>query len=209
MGLGDRAAALGREILNPAVRPGYNCAMAGVVAKAALIIIALAAATSADAQSRRKREPRETERAPAAAPIDKRDSVVAAPGPFSGKPYWLALAQCGGVYFKLNLLYTDVAVRARAVKPDPKTNAEYTKKLTEAIKIGTVYFDATERFLMNDRGLERADAVLTYDAQSRAAGDRLKTIDAALAATNACPVLYQACQEAYPKSCSETLAPAS
>jgi hypothetical protein len=183
--------------------------MPGIIAKVALVTIALVAATSADAQTRRKREPRETERPPAAAPIDKRDSVVAAPGPSIGRPYWLALAQCGGAYFKLNLLYTDVAVRARAVKPDPKANAEYTKKLNEAIKTGTVYFDATERFLMNDRGIERADAVLTYDAQSRAAGDRLKTIDAALAAAKACPVLYQACQEAYPKACSETLAPTS
>ena len=183
--------------------------MPGIIAKAALITIALIAATSADAQSRRRHEPRETERPTPAAPIDKRDSVVAAPGAFAGKPYWLALAQCGGIYFKLNLLYTDVAVRARSVKPDPKASAEYTKKLSEAIKTGTVYFDATERFLMTDRGLERTDAVLTYDAQSRAAGDRLKTIDAALAAAKACPVLYQACQQAYPKACSETLAPTS
>ena len=32
---------------------------------------------------------------------------------------------------------------------------------------------------MTDRGLDRVDAVLTYDEQSRAAGDRFKTIDAA------------------------------
>ena len=30
---------------------------------------------------------------------------------------------------------------------------------------------------MTDRGVERADAVLTYDGQSRAAGERLKTIE--------------------------------
>ena len=60
--------------------------------------------------------------------IDKRDSLVAAPGPFNGRPYWLALAQCGGIYFKLNTLYTDAAVRARVVKPDPKANAELTPK---------------------------------------------------------------------------------
>jgi hypothetical protein len=51
--------------------------------------------------------------------------------------------------------------------------------------------------------------VLIYDPQSRAAGDRLKTVDAALAATQACPALYEACQAAYPKACSERLPPAS
>ena len=121
----------------------------------------------------------------------------------------MALAQCGGIYFKLNTLYTDVAVRARVIKPDPSANAEYTKKLNEAMRIATTYFNAAERFLTTDRGVERADAVLTYDAQSRAAGDRVPTIDAALAAAKACPALYRACQEAYPKACSETLAPMS
>ena len=60
---------------------------------------------------------------------------------------------------------------------------------------------------MTDRGIERADAVLTYDAQSRAAGERLKTVEAALAAAKACPALYQACQQAYPKACSAPLTP--
>ena len=40
---------------------------------------------------------------------------------------------------------------------------------------------------MTDRGLERADAVLTYDGQSRAAGERVKTIEAALAAAKVLP----------------------
>ena len=44
---------------------------------------------------------------------------------------------------------------------------------------------------MTDRGVERVDAVLIYDPQSRAAGDRMKTVDAALAATLACPALYR------------------
>ena len=61
---------------------------------------------------------------------------------------------------------------------------------------------------MTERGLERSEAVLTYDGQSRAAGDRLKTIDAALAAAKACPVLYKVCQESFAKQCSEPLAPA-
>jgi len=183
--------------------------MPGTFAKAALLTIALIAVTSADAQTRRNRALREVAPPPVpTAPLDKRDSVVALPGAFNGKPYWLALAQCGGAYFKLNVFYTDIATHAR-VKPDPKTATEYTKKLTDAIKIGTMYFNGAERFLMADRGVERVDAVLTYDPQSRAAGDRLKTVDAALAAALACPALYEACQAAYPKACSERLPPAS
>ena len=78
--------------------------------------------------------------------LDKRDSVVAAPGAFTGRPYWLALAQCGGIYFKLNVLYTDIAVHARVVKPDPMLNAEFTKKLNDAIKTATIYFNARGAF---------------------------------------------------------------
>lgn len=196
--------------MNPAARRGYNRAMPGMLAKAALLTLALIVATSADAQTtRRKREPGRTEPAPPAVPVDKRDSVVAAPGAFGGRPYWLALAQCGGIYFRLNVLYTDAAVHARVVKPDPKANAEFTKKLNEAIKIATAYFDGAERFLMTDRGIERADAVLTYDGQSRAAGERLKTVEAALAAAKSCPALYQACQAEHAKQCREVLVPTS
>jgi len=181
--------------------------MADKSVTAVLLAIALIAATSAQAQTHRRREPREVERPPPAVPIDKRDSVVAAAGTYGGRPYWLVLAQCGGIYFKLNTLYTDLAVHARADKPDPRANAEYTRKLNEAIRTATAFFYGAERFLMTDRGLERAEAVLTYDGQSRAAGDRVKTIDAALAAAKACPVLYQACREAYPRACSEPLGP--
>lgn len=190
--------------------------VAGIMSRtfAKLILPALAivvAATSAQAQYRRRieREPRPVEHPAPAAPVDKRDRVITTPGVFAGKPYWLALAQCGGIYFKLNVLYTDIAVHARAVKPDPKLNAEYTKKLEEAIKTASAYFDGAERLLMTDRGFERVDAVLIYDEQSRAAGDRVKTIDAALAAAQACPALYQACQQAYAKACSEPLSPLS
>jgi hypothetical protein len=188
----------------------YNPGME-ILARAAVVALALAvAATGAQAQgSRQKREPRhQPEPAAPAVSVDKRDSVITAPGAFNGHPYWLALAQCGGIYFKLNVLYTDIAVRARVVKPDPRANAEYSKKLTEAIKAATTFFDGAEHFLMTDRGIERADAVLTYDGQSRAAGDRVKTIDAGLAAARPCPVLYQACREAYSKQCNEPL-PAS
>lgn len=204
---------MGREVLKSAPQLNYyNRIMPGIFAKAVLLTVALVAATTAaDAQRRHHRAPQEVERATPAppVPVDKRDSTVLLPGVFNGKPYWLVLAQCGGTYFKLNILYADAAAHARVIKPDPKATAEYTKKFKEAIKTATVYFDATERFLMNDRGIERADAVLAYDPQSRAAGDRLKTVDASLAAAEACPALYRACQGAYPKVCSESLSPTS
>ncbi len=183
--------------------------MPGPFAKCALIALALVlvAATGAQAQHSRRREPRAAEPAIPPPSVDKRDSIVAAPGAFNGRPYWLALAECGGIYFKLNVLYSDAAARARVVKPDPHAVAEDTKKLNVAINIATAFFDAAGTFLRTDRGLGRDDAILTYDPQSRAAGDREKTIDAALAAAKACPALYQACQAAYPKACGATLAP--
>jgi len=185
--------------------------MPGIFVKCALIAAALVAATAtADAQRYRRRHvPREVEHGVPAASVDKRDSMVAAPGAFQGHPYWLALAQCGGIYFKLNVLYTDAAVHARVIQPDPHANAEYTRKLNEAIRTATTYFDGAENFLRADRQLERDNAILTYDGQSRAAGERVKTIDAGLAAAKACPVLYQACQAAHPKMCNETLTPLS
>jgi hypothetical protein len=178
-------------------------------AKLALLAIAVLAALGANAQTRHRREraPKEVERPPPAASIDKRDTVVTLPGAFNGKPYWLALAQCGGAYFKLNVLYTDLAVHARAVKPDPKLNTEYTRKLNDAIKTATAFYSGAERFLMTDRGIERIDAVLIYNEQSRVVVDRIKTIDAALNAAKACPALYQTCQETHAKACSESLAP--
>jgi hypothetical protein len=202
---------VGGAVLKPAAALGYSRVMLEGFAKAAVVALGIAvAATSAQAQALRQKRDQHAAPEPAvpAVPIDKRDSVVASPGAFNGHPYWLALAQCGGIYFKLNILYTDIAVHARVVKPDPRAAAVYSKKLTEAIKTATTFFDGAEHFLMTERGLERADAVLTYDAQSRAAGDRLKTIDAALAAARACPALYQSCQEAFAKQCSEPLAPA-
>ncbi|MFZ1149419.1 MAG: hypothetical protein WAR76_06745 [Xanthobacteraceae bacterium] len=178
-------------------------------AKLVLIIAAALVAASVNAQTRhrREREPKETERPVPTVSIDKRDTTVTLPATFAGKPYWLTLAQCGGAYFKLNVLYTALAVQARAVKPDPKLNTEYTKKLNDAIKTATAFFTGAERFLMTDRGIERIDAVLIYNEQSRAVADRIKTIDAALNAAKACPALYQACQDAHAKACSESLAP--
>lgn len=183
-------------------------AFAGIVL---LVLAAAAVATSAQAQHRRRpeREHGQVERPAPAVPVDKRDRVVTAAGPYAGRPYWLALAQCGGIYFKLNELFTDVAVHARAVKPDPKINTEYTRKLNEAIDTATAFFDGADHFLMADRGIERDDAVLIYDEQSLAVGNRVKTIDDALGAARACPALYAACEQAYPKTCSEPLKPLS
>jgi len=185
--------------------------MPGLMAKAVLLTLALVvAASGAPAQTMRQKpqQQRKPEPATPAVPADPRDGVVTAPGAFNGRPYWLALAQCGGIYFKLNALYTDVAVHARVVQPDPTTNAEFTKKLTDAIKTATTFFDGAEHFLMTNRGVERGDAVLIYEGQARAAGDRLKTIETAFAAAKACPTLYQVCREAYPKLCNEALNPA-
>ena len=185
--------------------------MAKTIVTAGLLALAvLAGATDALAQATRRKPPPKPPEPPAPAmPIDKRDSVVTTPGLFNGRPYWLALAECGGIYFKLNIFYTDAAVHARVGKPDPHANAEFSKKLKEAIDVATTYFNGAEHFLMAQRGLERADAVLTYDKTSRAAGDRLKSIDAALAAAKDCPAVYHACQEAFSKQCSEPLSPLS
>jgi len=201
---------MGRNALT--VETSFDSVMPGTFAKFVLLVAAAAvAAASAQAQSRHRieREPKQVEHPAPPVPVDKRDRVVAAPGAFASRPYWLALAQCGGIYFKLNVLYTDVAVHARVVKPDPKVNTEYTKKLNDAINAATVFFNSANQFLMADRGIERDDAVLLYEAQSRAAGDRAKTIDEALAAARSCAALYAACQQAHAKECSEALTPIS
>jgi len=178
------------------------------VAKAVLLIAALVAATSAEAQYRRKSEPAPKPVESTAAPptFDKRDKVVPA-GAFGGRPYWLALAQCGGIYFKLNELYTEIAVQARAVKPDPKINTEYTRKLNDAINAASTFLEASANFLMADRVIEHDAAVLIYDRQSRAAGDRINTVDEALSAARSCQALYAACHDAYPKACGAAVAP--
>lgn len=188
--------------------------MSRTTAKAILLATAIAVVGhGAQAQYRhrieREREPKQVEHPAPTVPADKRDRAVAAPSPFAGRAYWLALAQCGGVYFKLNELYTDVAVHARVVKPDPKLNTEYTKKLNDAIDVATSFYDAASRFLMADRNIERDDAVLIYEGPARAAGDRAKSINDALAAVRSCPALYEVCQAAHPKECSSPLPPMS
>lgn len=183
--------------------------MRGNLFRLALVALALVAATSADARRFRRHVPRKTEHAAPPVSVDRRDTIVNASGPFDGRPYWLGLAQCGGIYFKLNVLYTDAAVRARVVKPDAHLNDVDTKRLNEAINIASTYFEAAANFLRTDRDLGRDDAILTYDPQSEAAGDRVTSIDTGLAEVAACPALYQACQAAYGKFCSAKLAPLS
>ena len=74
-----------------------------VVVAAVTLALAIAAISTAEAARRPKKQ---EEAAPVAAPGDKRDRLVAAPGtPFNGRAYWQATAQCGGIYFRLNTLY--------------------------------------------------------------------------------------------------------
>jgi hypothetical protein len=198
---------MGGKVLSSVPWRSVSPFTSAILPKSALIAMALVAAAPAHGQHHYRRRGREVERGAPPVSVDRRDAIIAVAGPFNGRPYWLALAQCGGIYFKLNTLYTDAAVRARVIMPDPHANAEFTKKLNEAINIATVYLDAAGSFLETDRGLGRDDAVLTYDGQSRAAGDRVKTIDAALTAVKACPALYRACRAAYAKACSRRLIP--
>jgi hypothetical protein len=168
-----------------------------------MMALALTAATMAEARLRQKREEQAPERPVS---MDKRDRLVTAPGPFQGRPYWLALVECGGIYFKLNLLYADAAAQAQVVTRDSRINGEFTKKLKQAIGTATTYFEAAENFLMADRGIDRTEAVLIYAGPSDAAGDRVKTIDEGAAAAEACPPLYRQCRAGFPKDCHVPLA---
>ena len=79
-------------------------------------IVLLALSSAADAQSKR-RSKKQVEAPPPSTPVDKRDRLVNAPGtPFTGRAYWQAAAQCGGIYFKLGTLHSDAAVRAKTVE---------------------------------------------------------------------------------------------
>lgn len=170
-------------------------------AGAIALAVSLLLASAADAQRSHRRE---REKAPPPTPPDKRDRLVAVPGtPFNGRPYWQAMAQCGGIYFKLNTLYSTAAIQAKVVKPDAAANAAFTKKADAARRTATAFFDAAEKFLIADRGMAREDAIMTYDARGTEEGDRYKTADAAEQATKPCPALYQACRAADPKICSD------
>jgi hypothetical protein len=173
------------------------------IAVATLVLVTTLMIESVAAEGARRRE-REREKTPPPSPPDKRDRLVNAPGtPFHGRPYWQALAQCGGVYFKLNTLYSNAAIHAKVVKPDAAANARFSRQSDTARRTATAFFEAAERFLVADRGLAREQAVMTYDARATEEGERQKTAEAAEQAAKPCPALYQACREAFAKICSE------
>ena len=169
---------------------------------AIVTVLALLMATAADAQSQSRRKREREVAPPAAAPPDRRDRLVNAPGtPFNGRPYWQAMAQCGGIYFKLNNLYSLAAIQAKVVKPDNAANMRFSKMSDVARRNATAFFEAAERFLVADRGMGREDAVLMYDNRANEEGERYKTADLAEKATQPCPALYQTCREAFAKIC--------
>jgi hypothetical protein len=145
--------------------------------------------------------------APAPIPGDRRDRVVTAPGtPFHGRAYWQAAAQCGGIYFKLNSAYSEQAISAKVIRPDPAAYTRLSKQAETASMAATRFFEASEQFLVVDRKLARDDAILTYDAVAHSAGERVKTIDAALQAAKPCPELYKTCRSAHPLMCNDSSA---
>ena len=172
-------------------------------ATVAAIVIALTLSAAAETTRRSKKQ----EAAAPPSPADKRDRVVSAPGtPFHGRAYWQATAQCGGVYFKLGTAYSDAAIRAKVVKPDPAAYAQFTKEANGASRAATAFFEAAERFLVADRKLARDEAVMTYDVVATSNGDRLKTTDAAVQAAKPCPELYTTCRGVFPQVCNDTSA---
>ena len=171
------------------------------LAVAAVLTIALT--SFADAQTKR-RVKKDEQASPPPASVDKRDRTVNAPGsPFNGRAYWQAAATCGGIYFKLRTMYSDAAVRAKVVKPDPAAFASLSKDADRATRGATMFFEAAERFLISDRKVARDEAVITYDAVASASGDRVKTIDAAVQAAKPCPELYNVCRGAFPQTCND------
>ena len=173
----------------------------------AVTLIALAIAATLSTADAARRLKKQEDAAPAPTPGDKRDRTVAAPGsPFNGRAFWQAAAQCGGIYFKLNSAYSDAAISAKVIRPDPAAYTRLSKDADGAAARATAFFDVSERFLVADRKLARDEAVMTYDPVATSAGDRLKSIEAALQAAKPCPELYQACRSAYPQICSDAAA---
>lgn len=176
-----------------------------VLALAAIVLIALSSLASAQS-GRRSKKTQEPQAAPAT-PADKRDRVVAAPGtPFHGKSYWQAAAQCGGTYFKLGGIYSDAAIKAKLVKPDPAAYTQSTKDADAARRAATTFFEVAERFLIADRKVTRDDAVMIYDGLSSSTGDRLKALESANQAAKPCPDLYKTCRASFPQVCSDASA---
>jgi len=172
-----------------------------------VITIALSTVVASMAAQAAPRPKKGEPAAAAAAPVDKRDRVVTAPGtPFHGRAFWQAIAQCGGIYFRLNTVYSEAAISAKVIKPDPAAYQRLTKQAETAGQTATMFFDASENFLISDRRLARDEAVLTYDPVAGREGDRLKTADAAIQASKPCSELYKLCRSTYPQSCSDPTA---
>lgn len=175
------------------------------IAIAAIVLIALPSLSAGE--SRRRVKKHEQPAAPVATPADKRDRVVTASGSaFHGKAYWQAAAQCGGVYFKLGTLYSESAIRAKVIKPDPAAYTAFTKEADGAAMTATAFFVMAERFLVADRKLTRDEAVIIYDPTASASGDRVKSTETAVQAAKTCPELYKACRGVFPQVCNDTSA---
>jgi hypothetical protein len=173
----------------------------------AVTLIALAVAATLSTADAARRLKKQDEAAPAPTPGDKRDRVVAAAGtPFNGRAFWQAAAQCGGIYFRLNTLYSDAAISAKVIKPDPAAYTRLSREADGASASATTFFDVSERFLVADRKVTREDAVMTYDNVAHTAGDRFKSVEAALQAVKPCPDLYKVCRGAFPQVCNDTSA---
>lgn len=173
----------------------------------AVTLIALAVAASLSTADAARRLKKQDEAAPAPTPGDRRDRVVTAAGtPFNGRAFWQAAAQCGGIYFRLNTLYSDAAISAKVIKPDPAAYTRLSKEADGASASATTFFDVSERFLVADRKVTREDAVMTYDNVAHTAGDRFKSVEAALQAVKPCPELYKVCRGAFPQVCNDTSA---
>jgi hypothetical protein len=167
----------------------------------AVTTIILALLTIAHAAPRRQQQ----QQAAPAFSGDKRDRTVAAPGtPFHSKAYWQAAAQCGGIYYKMGTIYSDNAVKAKVVKPDPAAYAAIQKTANLTNRAATAFFEAAEHFLIADRKVAREEAVLTYDPIASAAGERVKSLETGTQASKGCPELYQACRTAHPRMCTDT-----
>jgi hypothetical protein len=173
----------------------------------AVTLIALAIAATLSTADAARRLKKQEDAAPAPTPGDKRDRVVTAPGtPFNGRAFWQAAAQCGGIYFRLNTLYSDAAISAKVIKPDPAAFTRLSKDADGASVNATAFFDVSERFLVADRKVSREDAVVTYDNVAHTAGDRFKSVEAALQGAKPCPELYRVCRGAFPQVCNDTSA---
>ena len=173
----------------------------------AVTLIALAIAATLSTADAARRLKKQEDAAPAPTPGDKRDRVVTAPGtPFNGRAFWQAAAQCGGIYFRLNTLYSDAAISAKVIKPDPAAFTKLSRDADGASVNATAFFDVSERFLVADRKVSREDAVVTYDNAAHTAGDRFKSVEAALQGAKPCPEFYRVCRGAFPQVCNDATA---